>query len=263
MAALEDKPRRGIQSVEIGSKLLVALAHHLKPLPLRELAREAGITVGKAHPYLVSFMKVGFVTQDASTGLYALGPLALQIGLAKLYQLDPVREAAPLIAQLAATTEQSVAGAVWGNLGPTIVQLVEPQPMHVNLRVGAVMSVRNTATGRLFASYLPPKVVTQFLASDAARLALHEDKKRTKSSFEADLVENRRRGMARTIGDPIPGINAFSAPVFDALGNIVLAITVMGPADAFDTRWEGSVAKALRECCTEISRQLGYTGVTR
>lgn len=259
MAALEDKPRRGIQSVEIGSTLLVALASQLKPLPLRELAREAGMTVGKAHPYLVSFMKVGFVTQDPATGLYALGPLALQVGLAKLYQLDPVREAAPRIAQLAASTEQSVAGAVWGNLGPTIVQLVEPQPMHVNLRVGAVMSVRNTATGRLFASYLPSKVVEQFLASDAARLALHEDKKRSKSSFEADLVENRKHGMARTIGDPIPGINAFSAPVFDALGNIVLAITVMGPADGFDSRWDGAVAKALRECCTEISRQLGHT----
>jgi DNA-binding IclR family transcriptional regulator len=258
MAAVEDKPRRGIQSVEIGSKLLVALARQLKPLPLRDLAREAGMTVGKAHPYLVSFMKVGFVTQDTATGLYALGPLALQVGLAKLYQLDPVREAAPRIAQLAVATEQSVAGAVWGNLGPTIVQLVEPQPMHVNLRVGAVMSVRNTATGRLFASYLPPRVVEQFLASDAARLALHEDKRRTKSSFEADVVENRKRGMARTIGDPIPGINAFSAPVFDALGNIVLAITVMGPADAFDTRWEGNIAKALRECCAEISRQLGY-----
>jgi hypothetical protein len=166
---VDAKPRRGIQSIEIGSKLLIALAAHLKPLPLRDLAREAGMSVGKAHPYLVSFVKVGFVTQEPATGLYALGPLALQIGLAKLYQLDPVREAAPVIAALAASTEQSVAVAVWGNLGPTIVQLVEPVPMHVNLRVGAVMSVRNTATGRLFASYLPPKVVENFLAKNARR----------------------------------------------------------------------------------------------
>ncbi|TDV39371.1 IclR family transcriptional regulator [Paraburkholderia caballeronis] len=255
---MDDKPRRGIQSIEIGSRLLVALAAHLKPMPLRDLAREAGISVGKAHPYLVSFVKVGFVTQDAATGMYALGPLALQIGLAKLYQLDPVREAAPLIAQLAASTGQSVAVAVWGNLGPTIVQLVEPVPMHVNLRVGAVMSVRNTATGRLFASCLPPKVVETFLASDAARLALHENKRRSNADFESELAENRRRGLARTIGDPIPGINAFSAPVFDAVGNIVLAITVMGPADSFDTKWDGSVAHALRACCEEVSRQLGF-----
>jgi DNA-binding IclR family transcriptional regulator len=255
---VDAKPRRGIQSIEIGSTLLVALANHLKPMPLRDLAREAGISVGKAHPYLVSFVKVGFVTQEPATGLYALGPLALQIGLAKLYQLDPVREAAPVISALAASTEQSVAVAVWGNLGPTIVQMVEPVPMHVNLRVGAVMSVRNTATGRLFASYLPPKMVENFLASDAARLALHEDKKRSKSDFDAELIENRRRGIARTIGDPIPGINAFSAPVFDATGNIVLAITVMGPAASFDSKWDGSVATALRKSCEGISRHLGF-----
>jgi DNA-binding IclR family transcriptional regulator len=256
---VEEKTRRGIQSVEIGSQLLIALATHLKPMPLRELARAAGITVGKAHPYLVSFVKVGFVTQEAGSGLYSLGPLALQIGLAKLYQLDPVREAAPLVARLATSVEQSVAVAVWGNLGPTIVQLVEPVPMHVNLRVGAVMSVRNTATGRLFASYLPQQVVKSFLASDAARLALHDDKGHSKADFEADLEENRRHQMARTIGQPIPGINAFSAPVFDALGHIVLAVTVMGPASAFDSRWDGTVAKELRSCCDEISRQLGFS----
>jgi DNA-binding IclR family transcriptional regulator len=255
---VEEKARRGIQSIEIGSQLLIALATHLKPMPLRELARAAGISVGKAHPYLVSFVKVGFVSQEPGSGLYSLGPLALQIGLAKLYQLDPVREAAPLVAQLATSVEQSVAVAVWGNLGPTIVQLVEPVPMHVNLRVGAVMSVRNTATGRLFASYLPHKVIETFLASDAARLALHEDKSHSKADFEANLEENRRHEMARTIGHPIPGINAFSAPVFDALGHIVLAVTVMGPASAFDSRWDGTVAKALRSCCEEISRHLGF-----
>lgn len=256
---MDTKPRRGIQSIEIGSTLLVALATHLKPMPLRELAREAGISVGKAHPYLVSFVKVGFVIQEPATGLYALGPLALQIGLAKLYQLDPVREATPVITGLADATEQSVAVAVWGNLGPTIVQLVEPVPMHVNLRVGAVMSVRNTATGRLFATYLPRRMLDHFLAGDAARLALHEDKKqRSKSEFETELAENRRRGMARTIGDPIPGINAFSAPVFDATGNIVLAITVMGPATSFDSKWDGSIAASLREACGQISRQMGF-----
>jgi DNA-binding IclR family transcriptional regulator len=101
-------------------------------------------------------------------------------------------------------------------------------------------------------------MVENFLASDAARLALHEDKKRSKSDFDAELIENRRRGIARTIGDPIPGINAFSAPVFDATGNIVLAITVMGPAASFDSKWDGSVATALRKSCEGISRHLGF-----
>ena len=37
----------------------------------------------------------------------------------------------------------------------------------MNLRTGTVMSLTNTATGRLFAAYLPPKVVERLLARDA------------------------------------------------------------------------------------------------
>lgn len=92
-------------------------------MALKDIAKATGMSTGKAHPYLVSFLKVGFVTQEPS-GSYELGPLALQLGLTRLQRLDPVKEAAsPLIAALAAETEQSVAIAVWGNLGPTIVRL--------------------------------------------------------------------------------------------------------------------------------------------
>jgi len=44
------------------------------------MAKAAAMTAGKAHPYMVSFLKVGFVTQN-SAGQYELGPLALQLGL--------------------------------------------------------------------------------------------------------------------------------------------------------------------------------------
>ena len=94
------------------------------------------MTAGKAHPYMVSFLKVGFVTQTA-VGHYELGPLALQLGLTRLQRMDPVKEASALIEALADETSQSVAVAVWGNFGPTIVRLEEPaQPLHVNLRTG-------------------------------------------------------------------------------------------------------------------------------
>src|SRR5882672_2849934 len=74
------KESRGIQSIEVGSQLLHALVHLGRPAPLKDLAREAGMTPAKAHPYLVSFGKVGLIQQDASTGHYGLGPLALQVG---------------------------------------------------------------------------------------------------------------------------------------------------------------------------------------
>jgi DNA-binding IclR family transcriptional regulator len=252
------KPRRGIQSVELGSKLLEALALHTTPMSLGEVAKAAGMTAGKAHPYMVSFSNVGFVSQDAISGRYELGPLALQLGLARLRRLDPIKEATPRVAELSALTEQSIAVVIWGNMGPTVVQLVEPiEPLHVNLRTGTVMSLTNTATGRLFAAYLPPKAVETILKSNIGQHTAAGKSKIAQKQFEASLTEIREHGMSRTIGHPIPGINAFSAPVFDSAGNIVLAITIMGPTGSFDENWDSKTAQLLKKCAAEISQNLG------
>lgn len=251
--------RRGIQSVEIGSELLSQLARHVKPMPLRELAKAAGMTAGKAHPYMVSFAKVGFVVQT-DAGHYELGPLALQLGLTKLQRMDPVREASKLMEDLAGETGQSVAVAVWGNLGPTIVKLEEPvQPLHVNLRTGTVMSLTNTATGRLFAAYMPSKVIEQLIESQPASQGYGtiEGRPFARDLFDASLGEIRKHGLSRTRGHPIPGIDAICAPVFDSEGHIVLGLLVMGPSASFDSDWTGRIARPLLDCASEISRRLG------
>jgi DNA-binding IclR family transcriptional regulator len=258
-----EKNRRGIQSIEIGSALLLELARQVRPVALKDLAKAAGMTTGKAHPYMVSFLKVGFVTQTEA-GHYELGPLALQLGLTKLQRMDPVKEASKMIEALAHETGQSVAVAVWGNLGPTIVRLEEPiQPLHINLRTGTVMSLANTATGRLFAAYMPSKVVEQLLDNELARLSYGtvQGKPFTGDALEASLAEIRKHGLSRTQGHPIPGIDAMCAPVFDSAGHIVLGILVMGPAATFDSEWDGVVAGPLRECALEISRRIGRTSL--
>ncbi|QNP60107.1 IclR family transcriptional regulator [Paenacidovorax monticola] len=257
-----EKNRRGIQSVEIGSALLLELARHVRPIALKDLAKAAGMTAGKAHPYMVSFLKVGFVTQT-DAGHYELGPLALQLGLARLQRLDPVKEASQFIEALAEETGQSVAVAVWGNLGPTIVRLEEPiEPLHVNLRTGTVMSLANTATGRLFAAYLPPKVVEKMLQDELARQSVSDGAHPpvTPEAIEAALAETRRHGLSRTLGQPIPGIDALCAPVFDSAGHLVLGLLVMGPAATFDSSWDGKVAVPLRQCALSVSRRIGYQG---
>ena len=137
-----ERDRRGIQSVEVGGQLLLALAHHGRAMPLKDLAREAGMSPAKAHPYLVSFGKLGLIEQDSASGHYGLGPLALQLGLISLQQADPVRIATPLIADLAQRLGHTVGIAVWGTRGPTFVRLEEsPAAVHVNMRHGTVVSI--------------------------------------------------------------------------------------------------------------------------
>jgi DNA-binding IclR family transcriptional regulator len=63
------------------------------PMMLRDLAGGAGMTAAKAHPYVVSFMRLGLTEQDRASGRYELGPLALQMGLTSRRRLNPLRAA--------------------------------------------------------------------------------------------------------------------------------------------------------------------------
>jgi DNA-binding IclR family transcriptional regulator len=250
----EPRGPRGIQSIEVGGALLLALAHHGRPLPLKDLAREAGMSPAKAHPYLVSFQKIGLVEQDTGGGRYGLGPLALQMGLIGLQQYDPVRLATPVIEELALQTGLTVAIAVWGNRGPTVVRIAEaPSPVHVTMRHGTVMSLRDTASGRLFAALLPPAQVDAVVGSEAAGL-------RADDGFQAELAAIRRGALARVDGSAVPGVSALAVPVFDASGRLVLSLTAIGPGATFNSAPEGAVATALVAEARALSTRLGWRG---
>ncbi|NMG48568.1 helix-turn-helix domain-containing protein [Azoarcus communis] len=261
--ASEKADRRGIQSIEVGGTLLQALVRNGTPMMLKDLAREAGMPPAKAHPYLVSFGKLGLIEQDGLTGRYGLGPFSLQMGLTALHALDPLKAAMPEVANLADDIQLNVAIAVWGNQGPTIIRIEEcRRPIHVNMRPGTVMTpLMLTATGRVFAAFLPTRIIRPLVEEELARLTSGEQPALRMSQRHVDetLEEVRQHGLARALGHPIPGINAFSAPVFDNSGALALAITAMGPAGAFDTDWNGDTARKVLNCARAISGRLGHT----
>jgi DNA-binding IclR family transcriptional regulator len=250
-------PQRGIQSIEVGGALLRALAHHGRALPLKELAAEAGMAPAKAHPYLVSFGKLGLIEREEGSGRYGLGPLAMQLGLISLQQSDPVALATPLIEPLAEALGHTVAVAVWGNRGPTIVRIAQPpQPVHVSMRHGTVMSLSGTASGRLFAAWLPAATLA------AARRAEKRAGVFAPASAE-ELAQIRRAGFSAVRDLTLPGISALAAPVFDSPGALALSLTAIGPTPGFDVRAAGAVARPLLEAAQALSARLGSEGPAR
>jgi DNA-binding IclR family transcriptional regulator len=255
--------QRGIQSIEVGGQLLHALAHQGRAMPLKDLAAAAGMAAAKAHPYLVSLGKIGLVEQDRASGHYGLGALALQLGLMSLQQADPVRIATPVIEDLALQMGHTVAMAVWGTHGPTIVRLAEsPTAVHVNMRHGTVFSIAGTASGQLYAALLPEALVRPLY--EAQRRAAGAGALPAWATFaRGTLAEVRAQGLGRSDGAVVAGVSALSAPVFDHRGQIVLALTAIGPSAALDTGWAGMPAQQLRTAAAAVSARLGALSPAR
>ena len=257
------KERAGIQSVEVGFALLQVLAQAVGPLMLRDLARAAGMSAAKAHRYLVSFQRLQLVTQDAATTRYDLGPAALKLGLASLERLDAVKLARERVTRLMLEIGHTLALAVWGNHGPTIVHWEEsPSAVTVNLRLGDVMPLLTSATGQCFAAHAPREAIAAMLREEMARA-----QKQGRANVPATMPEARalldavrKRGAARVVDTLLPGIVGFCVPVFDADGHLALGIVALGPSGSFDAEWGGAVEGPLRREAAQLSSDLGWRG---
>ncbi|PXW22440.1 IclR family transcriptional regulator domain-containing protein [Paraburkholderia caballeronis] len=255
---VSNKPQRGIQSLDITGELLAALVAAGEPLTLRDLAARAGMPPAKAFPHLVSLQKTGLLGRD-DAGRFEAGPLGLELGLLGLARLSPVREADAELTSLAAATGMSVALAVPGPLGPTVVRLEEAaRPLHVSLRAGTVMSLVNTAIGRVFAAYLDDDVRAALLAQDGLRLAGLAGNDAIPDDYPATLARIRSRGVDTALDKPVPGISTIAAPVFDHTGDVCLVIAVMGTSQSFDSAVDGSPAQMLAAAAQRLSRRFGF-----
>ena len=257
------KERAGIQSVEVGFALLDVLGQSAGPLMLRDLAAAAGMSAAKAHRYLVSFQRLALVVQDAGTTRYDLGPAALKLGLASLSRLDAVKLARERVGALMEEIGHTIALAVWGNHGPTVVHWEEsPQAVTVNLRLGDVMPLLSSATGRCFAAYVSRDAIAPMLRDEMARAqkAGRTDVPASMAEVKAMLDDVRARRAARVVDTLLPGIVGFCAPVFDSDGHIVLGIVTLGSVATFDAAWDGAVHRPLAAAAAQLSADLGHGG---
>ena len=253
----DDSPRtpRGIQSVEVGGQLLKVLARTGRRMALKDLARAADMTAAKAHPYLVSFGKLGLIEQDAVSGHYGLGPLSMQLGLISLQQVDPVRLAIAELPALAQRIGYTVSASVWGDLGPVIIRVEEgPTAVYVAMRHGTTASVRHTATGKVFAAFGSRERAAAALAAEGFAGALDEP------AFAAELDAVRKHQISEVADQLLSGISALAVPVFDGFGRLVLCLAAIGPSATLSTEKNGWPATCLREAAARLSQRLGAAG---
>ena len=247
------RERLGINSLEVGLRLARALGEHGLPLPLKDLAARAEMPPAKAHRYLVSLIRAGLAEQDRESGRYRLGPLALELGLAALGAMDVLKFGAEVIADLRAEIDETVLLAIWGNKGPVVARWEEStRPVATNVRAGWVMPLANSATGRLFAAYLPASATAPMLKAEFARMP------DAKQGYAERLDEIRGRGLSRVQGDLLRGVASVAAPVFGHGGGIVAVIAALGPQGAFDIAWDGAIATAVKRAARELSARVGY-----
>lgn len=219
--------RRGIQSVEIGGRLLGALMRRAQPMMLKDLAAEADLAPAQAHAYLASLKRVGFVEQNPETGRYLMGPFAVRLAIARLQTVPAYREVIAAASRLGTELGVMVTATVASPQGATVIHRYDGvETLNVNIRMGTVYAPEGTATGRVFGAFS-----AQGQGAD-------------------DIL---RCGYAAVSDEPVPGVSAIAAPVCGPDGGLFAVLTLVASSGRLALEEDdGRAARGrLLEICAE------------
>lgn len=243
----------------MGITLLKTIARLPEPANLTEIARRAQLPVSRAHRYLTTLVQAGMLTVDPATGLYTLGPAAIELGVAAMSNTDALQIATNVMRNLTARTSLVSLLSVWGTNGTTVVRWEQGRlEAAVRVREGINLSLLTTAAGQIFLAYHDPRAIATQLEQD---LRTHNrdaapDQRMTAEKVKALQQSIREQGMSCAIGIRNPLVAAISAPIFDRSG-VIMSLTLTGIQGAFDTASDGEPARHLKEAAREISNLLG------
>ncbi|MDO8771390.1 MAG: IclR family transcriptional regulator [Burkholderiaceae bacterium] len=253
--------QHGVQSLEIGIDILRVITQGHRSMMLKDIAAAADMPASKVHRYMVSLVRSGLVDQDPMTSRYDLGSFALTVGLVAVDRLDRVGLGLSAIAELRDEINETTALAVWSDNGAVIVRSERPyRPITVNVVTGTALNTLTSASGRVFAAWLPKSTVNPLIAKELLTSGLPLEV-RTAAAVEKMLATARKRGVA-AVADYhlVPGVAAVAAPVFNAQGEITLSLLAIGVKSMIDLSLDGVVVTALKRSAQALSARLGYAG---
>lgn len=194
-----------------------------------------------------------------------LGPVSIQLGAAKTPSAAGVRTAvAAMPAICEAVGHHTLCLSVWGNHGPTSLYW-EPSahPVSDNLPTGLVMNVTSSAAGRAFAAFLPSDITARFIEEDLRLFRrADEDPRIQRAEFDAEIETSRQHGVSRRIQSETSqrlhkiATAAFGAPIRDAQGQMLMALTMISHVDRLEHDWNGPAVAALKQGCEVITNNL-------
>ena len=250
---------RGNSTILIGAELLSVIARLDGPASLSRIAEAANLTPSRAYRYLRGLVDSRYVEQDPLSGRYDLGAEALHVGLAALGRVEPCRRAMALLPELTERTGLVAALTVWGSHGPTVLMSEHGRLIsRLRMREGVVLPLLGTAAGRVFLTYMPAQYTEPLLRREIAEWnADHPGEPMNEARIARLQEEVRRHGVALSAGRRNRTHANLSAPVFDHLGRLCLALSLIGTKGTFDDSLTGAPAQELKRIAGTLSHRLG------
>lgn len=250
--------RTGTQSIDRAAQLLVYVVESAVPPSVGELSEHTGLPKSTTSRLVGALERQGLVQRDPARGALKPGPVLLRYARRETSGPDLVELARSALERLARVSGETA------NLGvatSTAVEMLDQRDSRhilgstnwVGQRVphhGSVIGKVFLADGALPVPDGPLEQLAPRTITDPAEL-------------RRDLERVRARGYATAVDELEPGLWAVAAPVRDAGGKVVAALSISGPTVRLHDGLLDELGRLVRDEASTLSIRIGYDDVKR
>jgi DNA-binding IclR family transcriptional regulator len=242
------------QGQSVASKVVALLDAFLpaeRELSLNDLAGRAGLPLSTTYRLAGQLVDWGGL-ERAHGGGYRVGLRLWEIGSLASGSRVMIEVVVPYMQDLYEAVHENVQLGI--RSGAEVVYLEKitgTASTPIRTRRGGRLPLHATGAGKVLLAFSPPEAVEELLRSGLRRYTPRT--LTTPAQLGRSLAEIRRTGLGFGLEEMTPGIVSVAAPVRDAGGDVVAAISVVSRSSAIALR---RMAPAVRTVATSASRAL-------
>jgi DNA-binding IclR family transcriptional regulator len=248
-----------VRALKRGLAILASFSPDQPSLSLAEVSGRLSIPKATALRLLECLRGEGFATYDPASARYSLGPRAFEVGSAYVGASPLEQHGPPLLRRLAKDTGQTANLGILDGFTVLHLAVAEPErPLRYHSRAGERDALHCTALGKVLIAEWTPERLRE-LASEVGL------PRRTPSTFtelarlQTELARVRERGYAEDREEGALGLRCLAAPVRDARGDVIAAVSISGAAAEFEGDHHALLLASLLEQSRALSHRLGWT----
>jgi len=255
---MKKSPKYPIKVLNKSLSILEILLQHGSAMNMTEISEKLGLYPSTTHRILDTLKHWGYVEQEPNNQRYQLGLKVIELGMAKLHQMDLAREATPYLKELVNQCNETVHLGVLEE-GEVLYLAKEESSQTIRMisYVGKRAPLHCTALGKVLLAYLSAEERKEILGEKVLP-RLTENTITDKKELEKELSKVREQGFALDREENEKDIRCVAAPIRNYQGEVIAAISISSPIFRIDKNAQSDLKEALLETSKEISKRLGY-----
>ena len=253
-----DKTNYVIQSVSHSLDVLEQFFGEGDELGVTELSKRLKLHKNNVFRLLATLEGRGYIEQNKASENYRLGIKCLHLGRRYIHHMGLVRQARPILADVARRCRESAFVAVARRDGVVPLEAAEPDQMvRITPPIGQTLPLHCTAIGKAHLAFDLDEQFRSILPEQLDRYTSQTIVERAALFTQLDAVA--REGYSVDSGEFFEDVASIAVPIRDYTRSVVGSLAVAGPSYRIpDDRISQELAPLVIEAGRELSHRLGF-----